>query len=84
MGELAQGAAYFVVFGVVGGVGDGVAAADGGRVVVGVAFVGYEVDLRGGALVREVSNELEQWSAYFAEELLLVWLWFLESAGVAR
>lgn len=56
--ELAQGAADAVVFGVVGGGGDGVAAADGGGVVVGVGFVGREVDLwglseeRGGELGR--------------------------------
>jgi len=47
VGELAQGTAYFVVFGVVRGVGDGVATADGGGVVVGVALVGCEIDLGG-------------------------------------
>jgi len=41
-------------------------------VVVGVAFVGYEVDLRGGFSQRRVNRGLEEWSAYFAEELLLV------------
>lgn len=45
MRELTEGAADFVVFGVVGGLGDGVAAADGGGVVVGVGFVGCEIDL---------------------------------------
>lgn len=52
VGELAQGTAYLVVFGVVGGVGDGVAAADGGGVVVGVALIGCEIDLW-GELIRE-------------------------------
>lgn len=42
--ELAEGAADAVVFGVVGGGGDVVAAADGAGVVGGVGFVGCEVD----------------------------------------
>lgn len=42
--ELAETAADAVVFCVVGGVLDGVASADGGGVVVGVGFVGGEVD----------------------------------------
>ena len=42
--ELAEGAADAVVFWVVGWVGDCVAAADGGGAVVGVGFVGCEVD----------------------------------------
>lgn len=44
MGEGFEGAAKPVVFGVVGGVLDGVAAADGGGAVGGVGFVGGEVD----------------------------------------
>ena len=44
MGELPQGTADAVIFGVVGRVGDGVAAADGGGVVVGIGFVGGEVN----------------------------------------
>lgn len=44
MGEGFQGAAEPVVFGVVGGVLDGVATADGGGAVGGVGFVGGEVD----------------------------------------
>lgn len=44
MGEGFQGAAEPVVFGVVGGVLDGVAAADGGGAVGGVGFVSGEVD----------------------------------------
>lgn len=47
MCELSQRAADFVVFGVVGGGCDGVPAADGGGVVVGVGFVGCEIDLMG-------------------------------------
>lgn len=44
VGELAEGAAEPVVFGVVGGGLDAVAAQDGGFAVVVVGFVGGEVD----------------------------------------
>ena len=44
MGELAEGAGEAVVFGVVGGELDAVAAQDGGFAVVVVGFVGGEVD----------------------------------------
>lgn len=42
--ELPEGTADAIVFCVVGGVLDGVASANGGGVVVGVGFVGGEVD----------------------------------------
>ena len=44
VGELAEGTAEPVVFGVVGGGLDAVAAQDGGFAVVVVGFVGGEVD----------------------------------------
>ena len=68
VGELAEGAADAVVFGVVGGGCDGVAAADCGGEVVLVGFVGCEVDFSEelgfvifeftpGSIRREVNRE---------------------------